>query len=173
MNIKDQLLKEHSKANTKLIVNYISSSEELLSELMHCFFSNTYRVSQRSAMVVSYFFYLYPKMMEKYKKKIILNLKEDGLEVAIKRNSLRILQFQEIPENLTAPLFDCCLQYLIDRKEPIAVKVFSMTILYNCCKKYYDLKSELIPLLENELYHSKSKGIQSRGRKVLAQLRKL
>jgi hypothetical protein len=55
-------------------------------------------------------------------------------------------------------------------KEAIAIKAFSMSVLYNCCKIYPELKVEVIPILEDVLVRDKSKGIQSRGRKVLKQL---
>lgn len=173
MNIRQQLLAEHSKANANKIANYIGESKQKLAEIMKCFFSNQYRVSQRSAMVVSEIFDRNPELIEPYKKKIILQLKKEDLEVAVKRNSIRILQFQEIPEELTATLFDYCLNFLTNAKEPIAVKAFSMTVLYNSCKRFPELTSELIPILEQELNQNKSKGIQSRGRKVLKQLRML
>ena len=173
MNIRNQLLTEHSKANAKLIVKYIGDSEKKLDELMDCFFNNQYRVSQRSAMVVSLIFDLKPNLIGPYQEKIILQLYQKDLEVAVKRNSIRLLQFQKIPEKLTAPLFDCCLNFLMDAKEPVAVKAFSMTVLYNVCKRFPELKSEVIPLIEQELNQNESKGIQSRGKKVLKQLLKL
>ncbi|MEQ8624570.1 MAG: hypothetical protein RJQ00_06945 [Vicingaceae bacterium] len=173
MNIQKQLLVEHSKANAKKIAKYIGESKWRLAELMDCFFCNHYRVNQRSAMVVSEIFDKNPRLLEPFKKKIILQLIEEELEVAVKRNSIRILQFQKIPEELTAPLFDCCLKFLRDTKEPIAIKAFSMTVLFNICKRFPELKSELIPILEGELNQNESKGIQSRGKKVLKQLRML
>jgi len=173
VNIRQQLLAEHSKRNANKIANYIGKSKTKLAELMECFFSEHYRVSQRAAMVVSDFFDRNPELMEPYKQKIIFQLQNKDLEIAVKRNSVRILQFQQIPEELSATLFDSCLGFLMDAKEAIAVKAFSMTVLYNICKSFPELKSELVPIIEQELNQNESKGIQSRGRKVLKQLRLL
>ena len=173
MNIRDQLLEEHSKANANKIVKYIGDSEEKLAALMDCFFSDNYRESQRSAMVVSLLFDLKPNLIEPFKEEIILQLQQKDLEVAVKRNSIRILQFQEIPEAFAAPLFDSCLGFLMDSREPVAVKAFSMTVLYNLCSHFPELKSEVIPIIKQELHQNESKGIQSRGKKVLKQLNKL
>ncbi len=151
MNIESQLLIAHSKSNTKKIVDFIETDKLRLKELMNCFFHGEYRVSQRSAMAISLQFDRHPKTLESYIDKIISNLMTNDLHVAVKRNSLRILQFITIPEESTSILFDKCLEFLVTKKEPIAVKVFSMTILANICKVYPELKSELIPVIELEL----------------------
>lgn len=170
MNIKEQLLVAHSKANTEKITDYIGSNQTRLKELMHCFFSNEYRVTQRAAMVVSNCFDTHPELMNPYITSLINNLSQENLHVAVKRNTVRILQFISIPEELISPLFDHCLNYLIDSKEPTAVKAFSMGILYNICKIYPELKHEVIPLLEEELKRNESAGVLNRGKKVLTKL---
>ena len=173
MNIEDQLLQEHSKENTQCIVQYIGTDQNRLKELMQCFFSDTYRVSQRAAMAVSHCFDEHPDMMQPYQIRMIELLETPKLQIALKRNIVRILQFMEFPEQYEAQLFDRCLGYLTDAKEAIAVKAFSMTILYNICKNHPDLKHELIPILQELLLQSESAGIQNRGRKVLQALYRL
>lgn len=173
MIIKEQLLVEHSKKNTQLITAYIGTDQKRLKELMECFFSNTYRVTQRAAMVVSDYFDKYPKDMEPYLEQLVLNLENPDIEVAVKRNTVRILQFIPIPEALQASLFDRCLAYLIDTKETIAVKAFSMGILAKLCQYYPELKMEVIPIIEELIAQAESKGILSRGRSVLQTLYQL
>ena len=126
-----------------------------------------------AAMVVSHYFDQYPQLMEPYLEKLILNLEKTDLHVAIKRNSLRILQFMSVPEKLTSTLFDRCLNYLTDPEEPIAVKAFSMQVLYNCCKVYPELTQEVIPIIETLVEYSESMGILSRGKKIATKLTRL
>ena len=173
MNIRAQLLITHSKPNTNKIVEYIGSNKDCLAELMDCFFSNEYRVTQRAAMAVSAVFDKSPKFINPYLSKMILNLENKDLHVAIKRNTIRILQFIEIPEKLISSLFDCCISYLLNKDEPIAVKAFSMGIVYNICKIYPELKVEVIPILEDIVEYSDSAGILSRGTKILKKLSQL
>ena len=173
MDIKEQLLTEHSKDNTQLIVDYVGSDPERLAALMQCFFSDTYRISQRAAMAVSHCFDAHPTMMMPYQLRMIDLLEEVNLQIALKRNIVRILQFMELPESKEAQLFDRCLYFLMDAKEAIAVKAFSMTILYNICKKHPALKHELIPVLEELLLQSESAGVQNRGKKTLKKLHRL
>lgn len=170
MNIKEQLLQTHSKENTRKVTDYIGTDEKLLAELMHCFFSNTYRVTQRSAMAVSDCFDRHPEMMEPYKSDMIDNLKNEPIHVAVKRNTIRILQFTTIPQDKEAELFDLCYSYVKDQNEPIAVKAFSMTILLNICKKYPELKTELMPLIQQTLERNDSAGIKHRASNVLKHL---
>ena len=70
-------------------------------------------------------------------------------------------------------MFDCCLSYLTDVEETVAVKAFSMTVLYRICQKYPDLKQELIPVIEDNLAYSDKAGLQNRGKKILKKLYQL
>jgi hypothetical protein len=173
MDIRKQLLEEHSKENSLKIVNYINDDEGRFETLFSLFLSDEYRVSQRAAMVLSACFDKNPYWFNKHLPTLIQNLDMNNLHVAVKRNTVRILQFVEIPEDQQVALFDHCINYLADAKEPIAVKAFSMQILYNICKEHPQLKTEVIPLLEDVLERNESAGIQSRGRKILKKLYQL
>jgi hypothetical protein len=173
MNYRIQLLKEHSKKNSLLIVDYIGGSQERFDEFITHFFTDEYRVNQRSAMVVSACFDQHPHLLTKHIKRIIKNLEDRKLHVALKRNSIRILQEMQIPEELMASLFDSCIGFIIDPLEPIAVKAFSMKVCVNICRHYPELKQELIPVIEDSMTHSESMGIHSRGKAMLKQLHKL
>ena len=173
MNIKEQLLVEHSKENTNKICAYIGNDKSKLDLLITHYFAKEYRISQRSAMVLSAIFDHNPNMVKPYINQLIDGLKDNKHHVAIKRNTIRILQFVEIPEDRMSELFDLCLENIISVKEPIAVKAFSMTVLLNVCKKFPELKLEVIPILELELERNESAGVINRGKKVLKALHRL
>lgn len=173
MDYRTQLLKEHSKANSLIIVNYIGDNQEKFDAFITIFFEGEYRVNQRSAMVLSACFDRNPQLIQKHLTKLIKQLENPNLHVALKRNTVRILQFIPIPESLESALFDTCLNYMLDPKEAIAVKAFSMKVCANICKKYPDLKRELIPIIEDQMYHSDRMGIQSRGKAMLKELAKI
>jgi hypothetical protein len=69
-------------------------------------------------------------------------------------------------------LANICFGYLSDPKEPIAVRVFSMTVLANMAKENPELKNEIIPIIEDQLPFG-SAGFRSRGTKVLKILKSL
>lgn len=174
MDIRTQLLKEHSKANTLKITSYIGSNPDRFEELLKLFLADEYLTTQRAAMVISAYFDKNPDIFQPYVGKVIENLVEKkDIHVAVKRNTVRCLQFCSIPMEYESALFDCCLSYLSDVSETVAVKAFSMTILYRICKMYPDLKQEVIPLIEDLLVYNEKAGLQNRGRKILQKLHQL
>jgi len=98
---------------------------------------------------------------------MILNL-EKPVHVAVKRNTVRIMEDLEIPEELLGLAATVCFDLLANSNEGIAVRAFSMTVLYNICKREPALKNELRALIETALEQPKpSKAILSRGTKIL------
>lgn len=173
MDFRTQLLKEHSKKNSLLIVDYIQGDQAKFDAFMNCFFTDEYRVNQRSAMVLSACFDKQPFLVEKHLERLIKNLEKADLHVALKRNTVRILQDVQVPKKFESSLFDSCLGYIIDPTETIAVKAFAMKVCVNICKIYPELKQEVIPAIEDTMSHSESMGIRSRGNAMLKQLHKL
>jgi hypothetical protein len=57
----------------------------------------------------------------------------------------------------------------MNKKEPIAVKVFSMTVLANLSKSSPDIKKELRIAIEDQLPYG-SAGFVSRAKKVLKEI---
>jgi hypothetical protein len=102
-------------------------------------------------------------------EKLILNLQHENLHDAIKRNTVRVLQNANIPESLHGILVDICFKYLQNPSEAIAIKVFSMTILFNLTNYYPELKDELKFVLE-EQFPFQSAGFRSRAGKILKQI---
>ena len=90
-------------------------------------------------------------------------------KVAIKRNTVRLLQKQEIPEESQGILLDKCLEYLTSAQETTAVKAFSMTIVHRLTKTYPELKPELKIVIEDLIQYA-TPGVVNRGKKILADL---
>ncbi|OJJ19168.1 hypothetical protein BKI52_20360 [marine bacterium AO1-C] len=168
MNIKDNLIQISSKENAESIAQYVGADPDRFAELMALFLGDEYRLTQRAAWVLSKSVDRHPQLLLPYLEKVIYNLQED-VPVAVKRNTVRILQDVDIPEDLMGPLADVCFQFLESGEEPIAVKVFSMTILFNITKKEPDLKNELRLLIEAQLPYG-SAGFKSRAKKILPHL---
>ena len=174
MDIRDQLLVEHSKQNTLAIAGYIGNNSERFSVLMDLFFNdpNKSRVVQRAAHVLSFCLDKHPDLITPHLEALIHNLKEDNVHVAVRRNTVRALQTITIPEELLGDTWNICFTYLSSAEEPIAVKAFSMTVLYNICKKLPELKEELQIVIEDQLPYGSS-GFKNRAHKVLKGLTKL
>lgn len=166
MNLKEEILKEHSKARCTKVVNWVGGSQQRFDKLFALFLADEYRVTQRAAWPVSYCVIAHPVFINKHWKKLISNLKKPNLHDAVKRNSIRLLQHIEIPEKYQGDLMDICFKYLGSPTETLAVKVFSMTVLANLAKIYPEIKPELKLLIEDQL-PDQSAGFKSRGKKIL------
>ena len=168
MNIKKELLKENSKKKTTKIVNYVGGSPARFKILVKNFLAGPYRVTQRAAWPLAYCVQEHPKLITPHLKPILKMLDKKDAHVAVKRNIMRLLQDVEIPKKLYGMLIDKCFA-LMDPQEPIAVRVFSMSVLANIAMHEPDLKKELIIVIEDQLPYG-SAGFLSRARKVLKQL---
>jgi len=173
MDIQAQLRNSYSKENSLKIVQYIGDSPQLFAELMQCFFMQEegYRIPQRAAHTVSLVFEKQPALILPYRQKLIEYLGRPNPDSALKRNILRVLQFTEIEKRWMGKLYTRCYEFLGNPKEEIAIRAFSMSVLYNLSQHFPELKPELKTAIEMVLAEPlSSPGIQSRGLSVLKKL---
>lgn len=161
---------EHSKQNSLAIRNYLIKNPQELDKFMDIFFGDVYRLSQRAAMVVSALFDYNKEIMQTYIKDMVIKLQEKDLQVAVKRNIVRILQEVEVNDDLLSGLFDRCAFFIQSPAETIAVKAFSMKIMVNICARYPDLKQETYLIIEEEKRRNQAKGIQARSKAMFKRL---
>ena len=171
MTLKDEILQDHSKQHTVYLSKKIGPDQDAFDALMILFLGDDYQITQQAAWIVSHCVDDYPRLIEKHLKSMIENLQKP-VHVAVKRNTLRVLQFVEIPEELMGIAANICFSYLNSGREPVAIKAHSMTILYNIVKKFPELKEELKVTIENQMPFG-SAGFISRGRKILNALNKM
>jgi len=169
MNLRETILAEHSKANCTKIVNWIGSNQQRFDELVKLFLNDEYRVVQRAAWPLSEIVMKHPLLCQKHLGKIIANLNKPGLHNAVKRNTVRILQFVTIPEKLHGIVMNICFDYIIDPTEKIAVKAFSLTVLQNLAKLYPEIKQELKTIIEDR-WEFETAAFHSRARKILKEI---
>ena len=170
MNIRDTLLAEHSKAQSERIADYIGDSRERFAELTASFLSEDKELSRRAAWALSHCIDRHPALIKPHLEALIRNLRKD-VHVAVKRNTVRVLQEVDIPERLLGEIADICFGYLADHQETVAVKVFAMSVLANICRREPDLGNELRLLIEDQLPYA-SAGFRSRAKRVLKELAK-
>lgn len=166
MNLRQEILKEHSKAQYSKIVKWVGADQKKFDELFHLFLNDEYRVVQRAAWPVSYCVIGHPGLISKHWKQLIKQLQETNVHVAVRRNAVRLMQDIDIPEKYHGEIMDICFRFLESPTEALAVKVFSMTVLHNLSKKYPEIKNELRLIIEEQLPHQTA-GFKSRARKIL------
>lgn len=153
MQLREQILSEHSKANCDAIVQWVGSSQQRFDELFNLFLGNEYRVVQRAAWPVSYCVEAHPLLIKKHFARLIKKLQQPQLHNAVKRNSVRLLQNVSIPKKYQGAIMDICFGYVASPQEAVATKAFSLTVLGNLAKQYPEIIPEVKLLIEDQLPH--------------------
>ena len=172
MNLREEILKEHSKAQCTKIVKWVCSNQQRFDELFNLFLNDEYRVVKRSAWPMSYCVDAHPSLITKHWKELMHHLKKPNLHDAVKRNSIHVMQDIELPQAYHGKIIDLCYTYLESPKKSLAVKVFSMSVIANLAKHYPEIKPQLKLIIEDQL-PQKSAGFKSRAKRVFKQLDKL
>jgi len=169
VNLREEILKEHSKPHALSIANYACASKENFIELMRCFLDNEYRLAQRAAWSVSWAARQKPEMIYPHIKDLVSVLNKKNVHDAVIRNSVRVLQKIEIPEKYHGEVMDACFQFLEKPSTPVAIKAFSLRTLFNLSKKYPEIKPEL-KLIINDRLDYETAAFKSRAKKILPKL---
>lgn len=166
MNIRDEILKEHSKKQALKIAAYACTSKKNFKELMKCFMSDEYRLAQRAAYSVSWATIQKPEMIEPYIKDLVSQMQRTDIHEAIPRNSLRILEQIHIPEKYHGEVMNACFGFVEDPSTPIAIKASSLTTLFNLSHQYPEIRQELKLIIEENWDHETA-AFRARGKKIL------
>lgn len=166
MDIRQALMTEHSKRQVTAIVEYIGDDPKRFAELMKLFFAGEYRLTQRAAWPMNYCAEHHPKLILPYLPKLLDCLEREGMHVAVKRNVMRLLQYIEIPKRLAGKVYAHSVDLLDDVYQPIAVRVFAMSVAARIAKSEPDLMNELRLIVRKHLPHSTA-AFKVRAREVL------
>lgn len=91
----------------------------------------------------------------------------------MQRDLWRALSFVEIPEDLSAEIFDSALSAMRSPKNAIAVRAHSMFVAFNIAKPYRELRLELAQTLETIEQQNDSAGLYARAKNLRKKLEKL
>lgn len=160
-----------TKAQKDAIVRYVGKSPKRFAELVTVFINGPHHITQRAAWPLTYCVENHPELLTPQLRKILAATTRPGVHDAVKRNVVRMLQFAQIPRTQQGAVADLCFGFLADTREPVAIRVFSMTVLANLAAQEPDLKNEIIPLIEGQLPYATA-AFRSRGFKVLKRLKK-
>jgi hypothetical protein len=172
MDFRDRLQKEHSKNQTIKIADYVGVNKARFKDLVDIYLAGPYRITQRAAWPISLCVERHPELILPHLGLILKHAADPGVHDAVKRNTVRLLQFIEIPRRYWGPVADLCFGYLKDRKQAIAIRVFSMTVLVKLVSKEPDLRLELKLLIEDELPYA-SPAFRSRASRTLKEISRI
>ena len=169
MDIETELLKEHSRRTADRIAEWIGSDARRFRKLMELFLEGEKIVTQRAAMAVGICTERHPALAGPYIGRMLGRMEQPGVHVAVRRTVVRMLQHVEIPAGLLGRVATLCFNYLASPGSPVAVRVFSMTVLARIAAKEPDLRRELRLVIEQGRPYG-SKGYCSRAARILKDL---
>lgn len=170
MKLREQILKEHSKANCAAIVKWVGDSQQRFDELFFLFLNDEYRVVQRAAWPMSYCVEAHPAFIRKHFSRLLKNLRKPGIHDAVKRNTMRLLQQIPIPPKFQGDVMNTCFAYILSPTEKVAVKAFSLTILENLSKQYPEIIPEIKTIIEDR-WDQETAAFHSRAKKIIQKVK--
>lgn len=170
MDIKEALLKEHSKINSVAIANWIGDNKVRFAELIDLLLCSDYRITQRAAYAMLFVSEKHIELFQPYIEVLLNNLENRKVHIAVKRNTVRLFQNLPIPVKFQGQAVAICFEYLESATEAIAVKCFAMKLLANICESEPELIPELKILVENQ-YPYGSSGFKARSKHIFKQLK--
>ena len=163
------LQKGHSKVQTNAIVEYIGVNPGRFKALVEVYLNGPYRTTQRAAWPLSICVEREPGLIHPHLKKILDFLQKPDIHDAVKRNTMRALQFIEIPKRFHGQVVDVCFQYIQNPQVAVAIRVSSMTVLSRIIKGQSDLVKEFKIVLEDQLPYG-SPAFISRASKIMREM---
>lgn len=166
MRIESLLHKEHTKESAEKIAAYIVDDASRFNELVEIFVNGPYRITQRASWPLTLVIEKHPGLLRPHYRVILKALANSAAHPAVKRNVFRLLQFVDIPKRYQGEVAQHCFDCLMDKKQPIAARVFAMSVLDNLSVYHPELKKELKLIIEENIPYASAAFI-SRARKVL------
>jgi hypothetical protein len=155
-----------SKQQVMKLVGWVGRDPGRFGQVMELFLNGDRREGQQASWIVGHCGERAPELVLPYLGKMLKKMQASGIHPAVKRNSLRALQFVEIPVRLQGRTADLCFKYLADMTEPIAVRTFSITVLARIARSQPDLLQE-IRLVVREMLPYTTAAFHSRARHIL------
>jgi hypothetical protein len=172
MDLKEDILREHSKRQAVKIAKWIGTDKKRFRKLLDAFPKGVTRGEQCWAYSLGTHFDMYPESAKNNLAPLVKKLNDPGLHVSVRRNVVRILQHADIPKKLQAQVINKCTGYLGDPNETVAVRCFSMTVLVNMAKVYPEMKNEAAEIIKFAIKNTTA-GLNARARMELKKLEKI
>ncbi|MDG2455368.1 MAG: hypothetical protein P8N47_06135 [Bacteroidia bacterium] len=169
--LNNLVTKSNNKQTINAIIDFIGNSPALFAALMDHIVNGTSRVSQTTSWALGYIGKQHAELIAPYHSTLVLQLQDKTKIAAVRRNVVRIYQTCPIPQEIEGELYEACMSYILDSKEAIAIKAFSMTVCERIATRYPDLIPELAEAIQR-IMPTGSNGIKNRGKHTMKRLTK-
>jgi hypothetical protein len=169
----DLKLVDSSRLLADILVKDIGNEPDRFAEMIGIAFRDEYPVSMRAARIVALCAEQHIELINPYVFQIVESIGEIKVD-GVKRGFLKILA--ELPlvldEQSLGIITDLAFNWLNDPKQAIAIRYYSIDILYKVAAIYPEIGVELSALLKS-LADDSSSGLKSKSKKVLKYLKRM
>ena len=168
MNLREELLREHSARHTQRLADYACAHPTALAQLLQLFWYGQHRERQLAADVLGWVGERRPRWLVPHLPGLLAAAQPGPDEhPAVRRAVARVLQFVPVPEEWQALAFDTCLRLLQNRHEPVAIRAYALTAAARLAGYYPELVNEVIYSVRKALATSHSAALHTRaGREI-------
>ncbi|MCW0484174.1 hypothetical protein [Gaoshiqia sediminis] len=157
--------------NLDLFKQHLIHHPDQLQLLFRVAFDDSNPVYWRAAYLIDQLSEQNPALIRPYVPQLVKALSATSNTSKL-RHYLKVVSQYPISEDSIDFLFGFCLDVFTKPSYPVAVRVHAMKILYHIAEMEPGLKPELIQIIEYELTLHPTAGLKSRGRHLLAKLRR-
>jgi hypothetical protein len=171
MNIRLELENNLTKSQINHIAEYACSTTTRFRKLMDIFLDENHIMGLRASWIVIRSIEINKSMLDPFITDLVSQITNPINAEHLIRNSLRILELLDIPEICHGLVMNTCFGFLEQPQTPIAIKAYSLTIVYRLSIIYPEIQDELACIIE-ENWDLETPAFKSRGKKILAQIKK-
>ena len=156
--------------NLPYLINEIALNHDFYKVLMDLALYNPNRKSWRAAYLVDKINDIFPELLNPFLNEMIEQVKIEKNE-SKRRHFLKLLSMNKLSQMQEGLILDFCINTFTSAKEPVAVRVHAMQVLFNIAQSEPELQTEILAIIEHELENHATAGISSRGKKLAQKLR--
>lgn len=134
----------------KKIVDAVETQPEIITQARKMMFDKDPRKSMRACWLLVHASEKHPSLVKKELPYVLKLLKQPNKDTGAIREGLQLFLILGVPEKFCGELFDISIHHAKNGLMPHAVRAFSIHLLGIICKRYPDLSSEILLIL-NEL----------------------
>lgn len=173
IDLRDIITRMMSRQEAEWVANIAIDNHEVFKKLLDYSIAGDKKLAFRSSWTLSKVCDKYPELIDPYLPDIITRINEFDNE-SVQRSFLRIISLKDlntIDKKFHGILAEYCFSKLNSGFSAIAIKAYSMEILYNLTCIYPELANELVPAIQL-LSEEGSAGILARGKIILKKINK-
>lgn len=169
MDIKQQLLSDRSKQNISRLADYIGKDKKRCAILWKLIRQGEAPLPQRGAWLFENCVPKHPELALPYLQEMLSYMQQEVPD-GVRRSFSKVFSLVEIPEEISGEIYDLCIDWIIQEKTSIAVKVHCMETAKNIALPYPELREELTIVIRDQMEYTESAGVRVRGKRLLKAL---